>query len=444
MNFSKRRGKSFFSTRFLLAGLLLGNIPLFKASGQKFTMDNYTDTTLYHKGLISLYKKYDRVRISGYMQPQFQFAGSKGAAGYAGGDFPTGVNNRFSMRRGRFRMDYAHDNSEGLPSLLFVFQFDGTERGFFARDFFGRVYENKWHLFNFTAGIFSRPFGYEVNLGSADRESPERGRMSQILMKTERDTGAMITFSPQRKGHPLHFLKVDLGIFNGQGISNAVNDFDSHKDVIGRISASKLKISPDLELSAGTSVLYGGMQQFTREIYTMGDDEFEESDAASNVGKIAPRHYYGADIQLTIPNREGATELRAEYITGTQTGTAGSTESPPVIPMLNGVPAPLYIRPFNGAYFYFLQDLGSPRHQLGLKYDWYDPNTDISGQAIDNRFTGADIAFHTVGFGYNYYISDNLRLLLWYDVVRNEKTSAGIYQRDIPDNVFTSRLQFRF
>ena len=35
--------------------------------------------------------------------------------------------------------------------------------------------------------MFARPFGFEINYSSSDRESPERGRKSQILMKGERD-----------------------------------------------------------------------------------------------------------------------------------------------------------------------------------------------------------------------------------------------------------------
>ena len=85
------------------------------------------------------------------------------------------------------------------PSVQFVFQFDGTERGVNIRDFWGRIFENKWKLFTFTTGMFARPFGYETNLSSGDRESPERGRMNQILMRTERDLGAMFSVEPREK-----------------------------------------------------------------------------------------------------------------------------------------------------------------------------------------------------------------------------------------------------
>ena len=32
--------------------------------------------------------------------------------------------------------------------------------------------------------------------------------------------------------------------------------------------------------------------------------------------------------------------------------------------------------------FLFLQNLGSTHHQIGIKYDWYDPNTEVKGTEI--------------------------------------------------------------
>ena len=86
--------------------------------------------------------------------------------------------------------------------------------------------------------MFARPFGYEVNLSSSDRESPERGRMSQLLMKSERDLGAMVSLDARQKGAKLKYLKADFGVFNGQGI-NATGDFDNTKDIIGNIGLSR-------------------------------------------------------------------------------------------------------------------------------------------------------------------------------------------------------------
>jgi hypothetical protein len=407
-------------------------------------MDDYTDTTRYQAAIFAIYQDNDRLRFSGYIQPQYQIAQSKGAPSYNGGDFSEAVNNRFMIRRGRLRVDYSHNNKKGLPMAFFVFQFDGTERGVNVRDFFGQFYENKWSVLNLTTGIFPRPFGYEINLSSSSRESPERGRMSQILMRTERDIGARLSFEAQRKDHPLDFLRVDLGVFNGQGLT-ATADFDSYKDVVGRIMFKQKEVWPGVVVSAGASFLYGGMQQFTNEIYRMEGGAYRFDDASANVGRQAPRRYYGGDLQVKFPYGRIGTELRAEYITGTQTSTRTTSETPGEIPQFsNGLLAPLYIRPFNGAYLYFLQSFFNPQHQLVVKYDWYDPNTMVAGTNLGPGFTGADVAFRTLGVGYNYYASDNLRFLLYYDIVKNERTRLEGYQSDLRDNIFTFRVQYSF
>ena len=430
-----------------ICGLLLLFSNVLKA---QFLMDMIDTTTSLGKGMFSLYKKYDAVRFSGYIQPQFQYAQDKGVKSYAGGNFPEHVNNRFTLRRGRFRLDYSSYNEKQMPRVQFAFQFDGTERGVFIRDFYGRVFENKWNVFSVTAGMFARPFSYEVNLSSGDRETPERGRMSQILMKTERDIGAMISFEPRRKDHPLHFLRIDAGLFNGQGLT-ATSDFDSHKDFVTRIAVKPQKLnSHNWRLSGAISCLYGGMEQFTPSIYRMDHNNvFKQDSSAANIGKIAPRHYYGADIQLKIPNgnNKGTTQIRGEYIRGQQTATALTTETPGTIPMDGTKNAPLYIRDFTGAYFYFIQCLGSPNHQLVLRYDWYDPNSHVKGKQIGQMGAGlteGDVRYDTFGAGYVYYFDEHMKLTLYYDVVKNESTALAGYTSDVKDNVFTCRLQYRF
>ena len=166
--------------------------------------------------------------------------------------------------------------------------------------------------------------------------------------------------------------------------------------------------------------------------------------AVTNINKIAPRKYYGADAQLKIKNKVGFTELRAEFITGKQTASSASSETPGTSFTGN---EGYYIRKFNGAYFYFLQNLGNIRHQIGVKYDWYDANTDVKGDEIGKPGTtinAANIKYSTLGFGYIYYITPNIKLVLWYDKITNEKTQLAGYTSDVKDNIFTCRLQFRF
>jgi len=114
---------------------------------------------------------------------------------------------------------------------------------------------------------------------------------------------------------------------------------------------------------------------------------------------------------------------------------------------MNGLlPGDLYSRSFDGAYFYFLQHLGSEHHQLVLKYDWYDPNTRVKGKEVSatHGFNGADVKFQTIGLGYIWYVNSNVKTVLFYEHVLNEKTTVASYTEDQKDDVFTCRLQFRF
>jgi len=431
-----------FVSKFVFVLLFLVSSHLAKA---QFLTDMIDTTTNLGKGMLQMYKKFDRIYFTGYVQPQFQVAQSKGIQSFSGGDFAPHSNSRFSMRRGRIRLDYVHMNPDDQISLYFVFQFDGSERGVFVRDIWGRIFENKWQVLQFTAGMFARPFGYEVNLGSADRESPERGRMSQTLMKVERDLGAMVSFEPRRPNHPLRYLKIDAGLFNGQGL-NATQEYDSYKDFIARASWKPYPLSSQLLISGGLSYFNGGLFQNTKYSYEIAEEAdkklFIVDSSLDHVGRKAPRKYYGADMQLKWKHTYGATELRAEYWRGTQTASAGTSETPPAL-----LQEPYYIRKFDGAFIYLLQNIVNKSHQIGLKYDWYDPNTEVKEEEIGkdgNNINATNIKYTTISAGYNYSINENVRLMLWYDFVKNEKTSLAGYTSDLKDNVFTARLQFRF
>ncbi len=395
-------------------------------------------------------KRFENLRITGYIQPQFQAAQRKGAQSYNGGDFAPQSANRFMLRRARVKIDYFLATADNYPKALFTFQVDATERGVGLRDMFVKLYETKRHNFSMTAGMFARPFGYEVNLSSTFREAPERGRMSQILMPSERDLGAMITYEPLRREDRNKIIKIDAGIFNGQGLSGRA-DFDSYKDFISRITVKPVKKGHWI-LSGGLSLLYGGWRNGTQYVYQIsslqnGDKYFAVDSTPSNMGGKAPRQYYGADIQAVLKHGWGETEFRGEYWEGKQPGTATTTANPGDTPSLNGIPLPTYKRDFNGVFLLFLQNIINKKNQLIVKYDWYDPNTNVAKGEIGKpgtNLTAADIKFSTLGLGFLHHINDNIKLVLYYDIVKNEATQLAGYDRDLKDNIFTTRIHFRF
>jgi hypothetical protein len=415
-------------------------------------MDMVDTTKDIGKGILSVSKRFENLRVGGYIQTQYQFASEKGAQGFSGGNFSAFSDSRFMIRRGRIRFDYAHYDKEMHPSLQFVFQFDGSERGVAIRDFWGRLWENKWRVLSFTTGMFARPFGYEVNLSSSDREAPERGRMSQILLKTERDLGVMASFEPARKKNLLKYLKADLGIFNGQGLTGPV-EFDGYKDVIGQVLVKPMKLSGDFKVGGGVSFLVGGLRQFTTSSFRLQRSSsgillFKADSVSSSIGDKLPRKYFGLNGQFKWEHGWGDTEFRAEYWRGVQTSTRNSTETPGT-PLLeaDGSYAPNYIRNFDGAFILILQHIKSTRHQVGIKWDSYDPNTMVSAGQIGqygSNLNSADMRYSTIGAGYICYLNPNLKFTCWYEWVRNEKTQIPGLDRDLSDNVLTLRAQFRF
>jgi len=443
MNFLQTyfRSKCIASTLFLI---LIIN----EASAQRTINDVMDSTTVNHLLIIS--KKYGSLSLSGYLQPQFQIAQSNGTqAEYQGGNFGEFTNNRFRLRRGRLRADYMLLTDDGAPSTYFVLQFDGTEQGVAIRDFWGRYYENKWKILAVTLGLSGRPFGNELQLSSSVREAPERGRMSQILMKTERDLGATFTLNPRWKDAKLKNISLDLGVYNGQGLAGA-GEFDNSKDFIFRLSHKPYKFKI-LTVAGGISMLQGGLNHRLPVSYKMeqvnGSWFMAKDSSASTINKVAPRRYYGADIQLSTNTQSWKSELRAEVVSGLQTGTSTTSTTPGSYPVDNkSIPLPYYTRTFNGAYFTFVQTLNSTDNQLILKYDWYDPNSKVKGMNISSSagLSAADVRFDTFGFGFLHHFNTHFKAVLYYDVIRNESTQISGYNSDRKDNVLTLRTQFYF
>lgn len=391
-------------------------------------------------------KKMENLSFSGYIQPQFQVAQEKGINSFSGGNFATNSDNRFMLRRARLKVDYRVPGKKGsFPAALFTFQFEATERDVNVRDMFVKIFEPSKNNFSLTAGLFSRPYGYEVNLSSSFRETPERGRMSQILMPSERDLGAMISYESQQPGRKDPQIKFDIGLFNGQGKSGPA-EFDAYKDLISRLTLKPLFIAGNLNVSGGLSLLRGGWVQATKYKYETGQEgnnkKYIVDSSLSNIGGKAPRHYYGADVQLAYEHVWGKTEIRSEYWRGRQPGTIETSFNPGGLPVL-----PTYIRNFDGAFLYFLQNIVNEKWEIMAKYDWYDPNTEVEGLEIGRpgtNFSAADIKFATTGLGITHYFNDHLKMLMYYEWVRNEKTDLTGFTRDVRDNVFTWRIQMRF
>jgi len=379
---------------------------------------------------VSILKK---LTISGYIQGQYQY-GQEAASLKVGGDNenPDDSFSRIGIRRGRIKFTY----TEGIASG--VFQIDLTEKGIAFKDVYLNL-KDPWFKTNaLRAGIFDRPFGYEISYSSSRRESPERSTVFQLLFPEERDLGAMLILQPADTS-PLHFIKLEAGLFAGNGIKE---ETDSKKDFIGHLSATK-SFNNGFSFGAGVSHYNGFVYQGTENVYEMQGDGFVLNSNATHIGKYAKREYYGFDAQISITSLLGRSQLRGEYLFGQQPGTVSGTKSP------NSSSLPTkdtYIRDFQGGYLFFIQDIGKSPFAAVLKYDWYDPNTKVSGDNVGMKETSAtDLAQSTWGVGALWNVTKAFRLQAYYEFNNNEKTSAieGMNE-NIKDDVFTLRLQYKF
>src|SRR5574343_475845 len=336
------------------------------------------------------------LKIGGWIQAQYQWTETKGAKTFDGGDFLANSNNRFMIRRGRIKFTY----TKGIGQ--YVLQVNATERGVNVVDFYAKVTDPWTKAFSLTAGIMNRPYGFEIQQSSQDRETPERARFTQVLLPNERDLGAMITFQPV-KGKKLYGLKVDAGFYNGTGIA-----------VPGTTSLN----------GAGGVVYQSNKVYSTLATDSMGVVSWQLSDTTNTTfkGGKAPRIYYGGDIQFSVKSKLGTTSIRGEYITGTQTGTIDENKSPSSLPTKPDA----VVRNFNGGYAYLIQRIGKTKHELALKYEWYDPNTKVTGADLvgTNGMTKAELKYTMLGVGYNYYMTENVKFMVYYNMVTNENAKA--------------------
>ena len=421
---------------------------------------------------VSILQKF---KVSGFIQTQYQYGEAtadginfklpKRANSYESNPYYPGSNDfkglsgfsRFGVRRGFLKFTY----EEGIVSA--VYQLDISEKGLNDPSTPGRnavmykdVYLNVKDPFfgtnAFRAGIFNRPFGHEIAFSSSLRESPERSRIIQTLFPDERDLGAMLTLQPE-KTSAWNFLKLEAGLFAGNGIKPQI---DNHMDFIGHLSATKT-IGNEVSISGGISLYYGGVLQTDSSTFVMNGNKFElESKSRNNIGKLATRQYLGFDLQYALKTSAGLTQLRAEYIFGKNPGNASGAYNFGLNDIQSG---PVYMRNISGGYLLFVQDLGRIPVSAIAKYDWYNPNTDVSGNDIavaDSRTGIGDISMSTLGLGFLFRINQSLRLTAYYNFVTNETTGnlkdtkdgeniiCYGYEGQRPDNVFTLRLQYKF
>lgn len=449
-----------------------------------------------------------KLRISGYIQSEWQMSqiddngnmsfDVKSGAGLNASEktFASGKYiNRFGVRRGRLKATYSDHGCVGVVYL------DALEKGVVVREAYGAALDPWTNMFTIKTGIFNRPFGYEIEYSSSQRESPERSRIIQTLMPSERDLGAMITFQTP-KGTAFNPFKVDFGVLAGNAIGL---DNKSKKDLISRINYSNA--NNFMKYGFGASYYYGHVLQPSNVVYSMQNNVFVADSSASNKNSYSKRKYMGIDAQISINSAIGTTTLRSEFLWGQQPGSDSKTSSndfsisPSKDPSssttssttttitenangtftskstttssttttlasnANVITKDTYLRKFRGGYLQLVQDIADTKHTVTLKFDWYDPNTAVAGNNIGINTTSskqyktnkADIAYYTLGMGYLYRMNSNVKFMVYYDIPFNETSSNLVqtfnsdgskkgtdFSKRLAANLLTVRLQYKF
>ncbi|NTV45828.1 MAG: hypothetical protein HGB11_04760 [Chlorobiales bacterium] len=379
--------------------------------------------------------KLSKLKVSGYIQSQYQVGESADAFdSYSGGNFSKGVRDRFLVRRGRVKFNYVSGLSQG------VMQIDITQGGVSIKDAYLATTEPWLKMAELRAGVFDRPFGYEISYSSSNREAPERTRMSQILFPGERDLGAQLTLAPQ--DGPLSAFNLKAGLFNGN--ATAVEN-DGNKDFIGRLGYSFPFEDAGFSVDGGFSLYSGKVTTFGKVLKIEDKKWIEDKAAKATDGQESDRSYFGADMQLyyDIPVIGGAI-LRGDFITGEQ--PAEKDKFPVYASRGTG---DLYAKDFMAWAITYVQNVGD-KLQFVARYDVFDPNTKVKGSDFKagSNLTKGDIKYSTFGLGAVYHWDANLKFVLYYDMVTNEKvdgsSSLTAYKDDIKDNVLTLRAQYKF
>lgn len=381
------------------------------------------------------------IKITGYLQTQFQKAQSSGITSFSGGDFPANSDSRFMIRRGRLKIDRVDKYSS------IVFQIDATQDGLQLMDAFIQLRHPEYKSFNFLAGLFNRPFGYSIVYSSGYRDFPERARVFQTLMPRERDIGALIGFNPQFA----KFLTLEFAVVNGSG-KNA-KDYDDKKDIIGNIGFKFDSLANNsIQVGFGGSFYKGSVRNNTKTYYTPKADGYTAHTSDAFWGKNLNRFYYGFNFQVQYDNPLGSTALKTEYVAGKQPGVAAAgpdkLAGPYASQSFGTQPTgDLFERSFNGYYAWLTHKIAGTKLTAMLAYDVYDPNTKAGGKTLGlpNNFTNdGDVKFGTLGYGLAYQLSQRLKLTVYNEHVKNESTNLTNYTGDIRDNVFTARILYRW
>jgi hypothetical protein len=355
--------------------------------------------------------KLNKIKVSGYIQSQFESYG-------ADLEKSNGYNNTFYIRRARVKFTY-----EAVDGVKFVLQPDFSTGNIALKDAYTVVNIPKLKSWTLWAGQMNRP-DYEVEYSSSQREVLERSRVVRAIYPGEREIGVKLEYIGIKIP-----LKFQLMAMNGNFTSAQAKDVDSQKDIMARLVYSIKIPSAGIGIDLGPNVYYGGNLSKNNKYFKNSDGTL---DSVNSVWKYLKKNWVGAEVQV-FADVLGGMAIKGEYISG--------INSVPSAVAVNSTRAQMVASPslynnFSGYYVYFIKNIG-PKNQFVAKYDYYDPNTKLSGDAAGNSLN-----YKTWTIAWQYYLNDFIRISLNYEMPKNEINATN--PTDKKDNTLGVRIQAKF
>ena len=385
-------------------------------------------------GLLNDLAGLKKIKISGYMQIQFEKTESNKGFDLGGGNYSIdpydssehNVQGRFRVRRSRLKTAY----NAGLTQ--FVLECDFSNEKFTLKDAYINFMEPWTKYFSMTVGVFKRP-NYEVEYSSSQRESMERSAVVRKLYPDERDLGAMLTFSPE------DWFKLQIAGFNNTYNGDLKQFWPNFNSAplyyMFRLTKELMFSNLGLSVDLGVHARIGDLVANTDKVIQSENNNTIIDSASVKKGDKIGRNWFGVEAQIYY-DFLGGMKILGEYITGTNTDEAIAATS---------AATPIRMRNFSGFYIMLVKNI-STEWQFVAKYDSYNPNTKIVKTDINST---SDLPVSTLGFGIHNYTFDNIRISLWYDMnatATNDNLVKGkpLLEKDPVDNFLILRFQYKF
>ena len=355
--------------------------------------------------------KLNKIKVSGYVQAQWESYG-------ADLEKSNGYSNTYYIRRARVKFTY-----EAADGVKFVLQPDLSTGNLALKDAYAVVNLPKLKNLTLWAGQMNRP-DYEVEYSSSSREVLERSRVVRAIYPGEREVGVKLEYIGVKIP-----IKFQLMAMNGNFTGTQQKDVDSRKDLMARLVYSIKLPAAGIGIDLGPNVYYGGNLSKTNKYFKNSNGTL---DSLKSAWTYLDKNWIGAEAQI-YADVLGGLAIKGEYMAGVNSTPSSVAASATRAQM---IASPSLYNNFSGYYVYFVKNIG-PKNQFVAKYDYYDPNTKLSGDAA-----GGSLYYKTWTLAWQYYLNDNIRITLNYEMPKNETNASN--PTDKKDNTLGVRIQAKF